>query len=187
MKKVPATTLLIGMIIVLSLQTGCSPQNDGNPLRPGSSETALSDATLTNASVRFQLIFPGRETPNAEILFQLASSPPLVTFELKIVNIGDIANPFTILKKQVVAGSDGSASATFKSIPAKTVIGKVHVSGGNFLGFSEFQGASDLTSGIVLCGLDELKKKVFNMTGILSLTEVGPTLEEAARIARTGS
>ncbi|MBF0548462.1 MAG: SUMF1/EgtB/PvdO family nonheme iron enzyme [Candidatus Riflebacteria bacterium] len=133
------SVLFFGML----LQLGCwlFPQQ---PAGPGEVLLVppIVDSSIT--SVRFEFLSNKSNigSPSASIIAETASNP-YVLFQLVQVNKGNPASPSTTIAT-ISPIISGSASATFKGIPAKTTVGKVSIVGGTKNGHSEFHGSSDL-------------------------------------------
>ncbi|MBF0548114.1 MAG: hypothetical protein HQM08_26995 [Candidatus Riflebacteria bacterium] len=163
MKKFVLATVITVAITGMSLISGClwnfGETVTGQPvnLPPGDAQAASIGKT---ANVEFKVVLPenvsasnsdsNRASPinstklEPEIHADIASTPPKVTFQLVLVNVGNTANPSTTLSKTVTVGFGGKATVTFRSIPAVTVIGAVHIDGGSIASHTDFQGALDI-------------------------------------------
>jgi len=127
------------LVVVLGLfvvsQFGCNSGSE-NPIAAGT-QTSSSDTSKTG-TVLFNIVVP-ESSAKGSILLAAAASPT-VTFSLKVINIGNSANPQSIISKTVPV-TNGTAMATFTGIPACPVIGSVCITGGTKDGVTDFQGA----------------------------------------------
>jgi len=108
--------------------------------------TFPTGGTVSTADVAFRLISPasGREDPHAAI--RAVVGDPTVTCSLKILDLGNTARPVTLMSRTVpVIG--GVATATFRNIPLRTIIGAIEIQNGFWQGKSSYRGAADLIPG----------------------------------------
>ncbi|MBI3039207.1 hypothetical protein HYY75_09200 [bacterium] len=144
------SAMIVALACVLA-QIGC--------WKSGSNPTAAlihSEAPPTRGvapSLKFKMVLPesprrGPSTslrtgsPNAIIMASEAASPT-VTFKLTLINVGNATNPTTVLSKTVLVSS-GTAYANFQDLPALSTLGDIHIENGNYGGYSDFRGATDL-------------------------------------------
>lgn len=138
-------------IVILAGLLGCN-SNDGNPIASERiSVTSAPPSERLASSVHFKILLPEYSSSQAISNLQpsvraVGTTSPLVTFKLILVNIGNTTAPTTTLVKEVTVGSDGSAVATFTGVPAKTVLGDIHIEGGKIGLYSDFHGALDLSA-----------------------------------------
>ncbi len=150
MKKIPWSAGVIVVLLLIFWQTGCR-QKDGNPISPQLETSGKPEPNnpLGNGAVNlsFQFIPPPsiQSSPNAAIVSATGVTPQ-VTFKLSLINIGNTANPITVLSKTVPA-VNGVASAGFQALPVISCIGDIHIEGGKMGSYSDFHGALDLKSG----------------------------------------
>ncbi|MBF0548600.1 MAG: CHAP domain-containing protein [Candidatus Riflebacteria bacterium] len=145
MHRLIVPLLCLFIIVTAVFFTGCWHSGNGNisgAITPPAGEKFEKLA----GSVKFQFkIPPGKK---ASILPTVATLTPQVTFSLSEINAGDLASRTTEIVQVSQVASDGSAQTTFFGVPAKTVVGEVHIEGGSISGFTDFRGASDLVVGI---------------------------------------
>lgn len=144
----------VGAIVVFAftlMQAGCGRREEQNPVGVLNTQATSPEPTRGIVSkVDFKFVLPEeskKNFPNAAILPSTGVAPK-VTFRLILVNPGSIENPTTTLSKTVSADGNGNAEVIFSSVPAKTVVGDVHIDGGSKAGFIDFHGATDLIAGL---------------------------------------
>lgn len=149
---------LVATCFVVVSQTGCWKSGSENPAASSIQLEPPSPREKLAKSVEFKFVLPSGKpdrASNANIsnsvrfdssasILPLLSDSPVVTFRLNLLNPGNSTEPLMVLEKTVEVASDGSAQASFLSIPARTVVGDVHVEGANLEGYYDFHGAVDL-------------------------------------------
>lgn len=131
------------------LFSGCN-SDSGNPVAVNRADNQKSSAVA--GPVSFQIILPeiavNGKASSANVRASGAVTP-LVTFKLVLVNAGNSGMPTSTMVKTVPVDTvNGTAVATFTSIPACTCIGEIKIEGGSIGSYSEFHGAVDLAVGV---------------------------------------
>ncbi len=117
------------------------------PEAPGIGE--IGTTSQNGTSVRFQVLTPpkaGSGSLNQAIL-AYPGAEIRVTFELILINSGNLSGRTTTLSKTVLADASGTAVASFSGIPARTVIGSLKIDGGSIASQTQFHGCTDLVEG----------------------------------------
>lgn len=162
-KSCRAVCLLLPFLVILAVVTGCltgcNPLGRSNGSTQDSASSLPVDGWRANAGaatrVSFRVSAPhascsGSATDQmtgslAQILAQNPSAPVTATFRLILVNVGNDAQPTTILSKTVPVTSSGTAQVEFIGVPARTCVGELLIDGGCIGSYSAFHGAADLT------------------------------------------
>ncbi|MBF0543140.1 MAG: Ig-like domain-containing protein [Candidatus Riflebacteria bacterium] len=135
------------LCVLLTILAGCG-MNNGNPIAP-TSEKLYSP--LGNAKAVFCVNLPDSPLPqhgNQRVSIKVgAGTPPIVTFKLILVNIGNTASPTTSYQQIATATASGTAEAVFEGLPAQTALGDIHIDGGSIASYTDFHGAVDLEMG----------------------------------------
>lgn len=132
--------MLVFFITLLAvLQTGCL--NNGYSSNPIASKISKLDT----ANVVFKIAVPGQPKFKSSILANIAS-PTTVTFRIKLINYGNVFQPFSTVIKKAIA-QNGSATVIFQGLPLTTVVGEIHLENGSIASYTDFHGALDLGIG----------------------------------------
>lgn len=129
-------------------QHGCFQNGRNNP---NGAITAIesSDGSSVATTIRFAFILSEVKETVIPNIMAAASSTPIVTFKLNLVNPGNVGQKITTLTKMVpVDLVTRTAHVTFSGIPPVTCIGDVHIDGGKIGSFTDFHGAKDLLAGV---------------------------------------
>lgn len=85
--------------------------------------------------------------PSAELAAALrAQTGASVVFELKLINYGNVVDPFILLRKKADIVNN-QATVTFDSVPVVSTVASLVLEGSNIAGKKEFHGGIDLVPG----------------------------------------
>jgi hypothetical protein len=123
--------------------SGCNGLSDGGATTENMTLLIDDSAAVTSGvakSVSFNLVMPDTAAANKHNL-RAAAEEPEITFTLTIIN-SNTGKVHSLIK--VAKVKNGSASFVFSGVPAYPVLAQLRIRGGNYQGYNELHGASDL-------------------------------------------
>jgi alpha-tubulin suppressor-like RCC1 family protein len=112
--------------------------------RPGSADLQADHQSVSGKNLaQVKLVIKDSKSLQAALRGQTAAS---ALFELKLVNYGNAASPFTLMRKRAEIANN-QATVTFTSVPVVSTIASLKLEGANIGGQSEFHGGIDLKPG----------------------------------------